>query len=625
MCGICGFTWTDDGTLDRMVDRLRHRGPDARGVHRGDGVSLGHARLSILDLSPTGAQPMFDESGRRVVVYNGEIYNFKEVRESLETAGHRFVGTSDTEVLLRGYIEWGEDVFARLNGMWAVAMLDLDRNVLLLCRDRLGVKPLFYANTERGLAFASELPSLLEAIPNRRIDPAAVDMLLSSQFIPSPMSIIDGVRKLQPRELLRMDLGTGGLESRFFYEIPRHDPRGRRGELVAEGRRLFDDAVRIRMVADVPVGAFISGGIDSTAVVATMRRQSPEHDLHTVSAGFDLPGLDETPFIEIAVQASRPDHHHHTVFAAADTETDLDACARAYGEPVLDHSSLPMLRLSAEARQWMTVALSGDGADELFGGYSSRSVAVAIERIRRVPRPIRRLMLAVASRIAPPDIVGIGRVTEAIRLSLLPKESYFAEMGATAVHRPEVFRRWATDRLAEMLELSGGDLLEAMLKFDVHFNRLGDNYCAKVDAMSMACSLEIRSPFLDYRFVEFCARVPSRWKQSGKRTKILLKAIVGDRVPEVILNREKHGFAAPVGVWAQENRGELERAVEVLRTDGVLSEEWVRFFSDRVFVEDAPMHREFMKRLAIFWRWYVAWVERFRPSGADRRMGMCAP
>ncbi len=621
MCGICGFTWSDDGTLDRMVARLRHRGPDAQGYHRGDGVSLGHARLSILDLSPTGAQPMLDESGRFAVVYNGEIYNFREVRDELENEGHRFVGTSDTEVLLRGYMQWGEDVFTRLNGMWAVAILDLERNLLLLCRDRLGVKPLYYAGTERGLAFASELPSLLEAVPNRRIDPGAVDMLLSSQFIPSPMSIIEGVRKLQPRELLRMDLATLEIASRFFYEIPRHEPKGRWDDLVAEGRRIFDDAVRIRMVADVPVGAFISGGIDSTAVVATMRRQSPGHDLHTVSAGFDLPGLDETPFIEIAVEASRPDHHHHTVFAAADTGVDLEACAHAYGEPVLDHSSLPMLRLSAEARKWMTVALSGDGADELFGGYASRSIAVKIERIRGLPRWMRRLMFGMASRLAPADVVGPGRVTEALRLSLLPKEAYFAEMGATAVHRPEVFKQWATHRLGEMLELAGGDLLEAMLKFDVHFNRLGDNYCAKVDAMSMACSLEIRSPFLDYRFVEFCSRVPARWKQSGDRTKILMKEIVGDRVPKAILEREKHGFAAPVGAWAEANREELERAVKKMRADGVLSEAWERFFVERVFVEDKPMHREFMKRLAMLWRWYVAWIDRFPPPGVGLRAG----
>lgn len=622
MCGICGFTWTDDGTLDRMVDRLRHRGPDARGVHRADGVSLGHARLSILDLSQTGAQPMLDESGRLAMVYNGEIYNFQEIRESLSQAGHQFAGTSDTEVLLRGYAEWGEDVFSRLNGMWAVAILDLARNVLLLCRDRLGVKPLFYSVAERGLAFASELPSLLEAIPNRRIDPEAVDMLLSSQFIPSPMSIIDGVRKLQPRELLSMDLKTGNIDSRFFYPIPRHDPRGSRDELVAEGRRILDDAVRVRMVADVPVGAFISGGIDSTAIVATMRRQSPDHDLHTVSAGFDLPGLDETPFINIAVEASRPDHHHHTEFTAADTEADLDACVRAYGEPVLDHSSLPMFRLSGEARKWMTVALSGDGADELFGGYASRSIAVTMMRLRRLPRVLRRVMLAAASRFAAPDVVGVGKITEALRLSLLPEQSYFAEMGATVIHRPEVFKRWATASLAEMLELAGGDLLEAMLKFDIHFNRLGDNYCAKVDAMSMACSLEIRSPFLDYRFVEFCARVPSRWKQSGRRTKILLKQIVGDRVPGAILEREKHGFAAPVGAWADANRDELHRAVEIMFADGVLSSHWAEFFRGQVFVDHTPIHREFMKRLAILWRWYVAWLDRFPSSDAGSRIGM---
>jgi asparagine synthase (glutamine-hydrolysing) len=597
-----------------MVDSLNHRGPDENGTYTDDDrVSIGHTRLSILDLTETGRQPMASEDGKVVLSYNGEIYNFREVRRLLQERGHQFRGTSDTEVLLRGYVEWGEDVFPRLNGMWAACIYDKERGKLILSRDRIGVKPLYYTTSGRGLAFASEVVALLPLLARRRVNPEAVDMLLSSQFIPSPMTIYEGVSKLEPRQLLVYDLALRRAERRMYYELPRYDPLRDRSRLIEEGRALLRDAVRIRMVSDVPLGAFLSGGMDSTAVVASMREHVAGPELHTVSAGFDLPGLDETPFIEIARDAYET-AHHHIHFTRDDVGPALEQSVAAYSEPVADPSSLPTYRVCEEARKWMTVALSGDGADEVFGGYGSRMVVKRLATIKRAPAIVRRSLHALLRRTVGYDLSTLGKLTEALRVSLRAPRDYFAELGATCVYRPEAFKRWARQRLGELLPLAGGDLLQAMFMFDLHYNRLGDNYCAKVDRMSMAHSLEVRSPFLDYRFAEFAARIPVEWKLSGGRTKILMRDIVAGLIPAAILSREKHGFAAPLGVWADDREAELREAVEVLFRDEVIGTEWRRFFTETVFSNPHPIYREYRKRLAFLWRWYCRWVRDAEPG-----------
>jgi len=589
-----------------MVASMHHRGPNAHGTYVDDHVSLGHTRLSILDLSASGAQPMSIADSGVVVTYNGEIYNFQDLRRELESRGHHFKGSSDTEVLATGYLEWGPDVFSRCNGMWGIGIYDGRSHELLLSRDRLGVKPLYYHRSSRGLAFASEIQALLPILQNPTVDPEAVDFLLSSQFIPSPKTIYKGVEKLEPGHLIRYNINTNQFTKFSYYEPPAYRPQNDRQALVDEGKSLFEDAVRIRLVSDVPVGAFLSGGLDSTAVVGAMSGHIAADKLHTVSAGFEIEGLDETPYIEAACREI-PTTHHHIIYRSSDVTSSLETVSRAFGEPLADPSALPTHTVSEEASRWMTVCLSGDGADEVFGGYENRLRAGIVEHLMRIPAPLRRGLMSVIPAGRNPD-ARTSQVYEALRLSLGERRDYFAEIGSRAVYRPEVFKQWASERLGEMLCLTDGDLLEALLKFDIHHNRLGDNYCAKVDRMSMAHSLEVRSPFLDYRFVELASRIPTKWKLHRGETKILMREIVADYVPAAILNRNKHGFAAPVGVWADENIEALRTATTTLHEAGLIDHQWRVFLHDNILSNDNWITREYRKRLAFLWSWYQAWI-----------------
>jgi asparagine synthase (glutamine-hydrolysing) len=606
MCGIFGFSWRDEVKLAAMAASLRHRGPDGSGEYFDDRVSIGHTRLSIIDLTETGRQPMSSPDGGVVVSFNGEIYNFRELRPELEALGHAFRGTSDTEVLLHAYLAWGTAAFARFNGMWAACIYDRAKGVLLLTRDRLGVKPLHYTTEPGGLIFASEIKAILCHDVSRAVDREAVDLLLSAQFIPSPRTIFRAIRKVEPRQFVTYDLASGRLSATYYYDIPHYDPIHNRPRLVAMARDLLEDAVRIRLVADVPVGAFLSGGVDSTTVVAVMRKHVKGENLHTVSVGFDNPGLDESEWIHLAQRAFET-RHHHIVFKQDDGDQFADDLARTYDEPIADPSSFPTWRLCEETRKWMTVALSGDGGDEIFGGYSGRQVVTQFELIRRVPRFLRHAAHTVLAATVGYGFSSAGKLAEALRVSLLDPADYAGEIGATLVYRPESYKRWTRERLRELLPLSRGCLTEAMLKFDIYYNRLGDNYAAKVDRMSMAHSIEVRSPLLDYRFMEFASRVPVKWKLSPSRTKILMRELVRGLIPDAIIDREKHGFAGPLGAWVGRNEEALRGAVDELFAAGVLDEPWRAFFRERVFVDPHPIYREYMKRLFFLWRWHRMW------------------
>ena len=608
MCGVSGFTWRDESLCRRMAATLSHRGPDEIGVWCDDAVSLGHTRLKVIDLTASGDQQMASDDGMVVLVYNGEIYNFQELRTEFESSGARFRGTSDTEVLLRAYEAWGTECFGRFNGMWAVAIHDRREGKVVLCRDRIGVKPLHYSVTEKGLIFASEIKAILEHGVSREIDTEAVDLLLSAQFVPSPWTLFKSVRKLEPRHLLIWDLASRRMEKRCYYPIPEYRPEDDLESLVEEGRRLIDDATRRRLVADVPVGAFLSGGIDSTAVVAFMRRHVAAENLHTVGVGFELPGLDETPYIELAA-SKYGTRHHQIAFRQSEIEPLLDRIDEIYDEPVADHSSLPTWALCEETRRWMTVALSGDGGDEAFGGYSSRQVVVQFALLRRVPTVLRQIAHRILAATCGYGWSRLGRIAEALRVSLLAPEDYPGEIGASLVYRPVVYRQWTRDCMRELLPLSRGDLVEAMLKFDIYFNRLGDNYAAKVDRMSMAHALEVRSPLMDYRLMEFASRVPVRWKISRRGTKIIFKKLLRGVVPDEILDRPKHGFAAPLSSWANEHTDELRRSADRLHTSGVLSDQWQEFFSSVFDGPRTPYASEYLKRLVFLDRWHRRWIE----------------
>jgi asparagine synthase (glutamine-hydrolysing) len=607
MCGICGFTWRDAKQLDSMVQLLQHRGPDGSGSYVDERVSIGHTRLSIIDLSDAGRQPMASADGDVVISYNGEIYNFKDLRQQLEMLGYVFYGTSDTEVLLNAYLEWGVNAFAKFNGMWAVCIYDKPQRKLILSRDRIGVKPLYFSYDEGKLIFASEIKAILTHPISRKINRAAVDMLLSTQFVPSPLTLFRAIAKVEPREYLVYDFVTGQLEKNCYYEIPRYEPQFNKRRLLEEGRKLLEDSVRIRLVADVPLGAFLSGGVDSSTVVAVMKNYVSAEHLNTVSVGFDLPGLDESEFIGIAQRAFST-RHHHIVFRTKDTALTMEHVFKTYDEPVADPSSFPMYSLCEETRRWMTVALSGDGGDEIFGGYEDRRVVAQFCIIRKVPRVIRRLLHLGLATLYGYNLTTLGKLAEALRVSLLDPSEYAAEIGASLVYRPEAFKTWARTKLKDLLERSRGDLVEAMLKFDIYFNRLGDNYAAKVDRMSMAHSIEVRSPFLDYRFMEFASRIPVKWKITSFSTKILMKGLVKGLIPDQILKRQKHGFAGPLGAWIDENDDLLRSAVETLFDRHIIDENWYSFFRNKVFVSNHPIFREYKKRLFFLWRWQETWL-----------------
>lgn len=605
MCGIGGFTWSDDELLAEMLRAIDHRGPDGRGTFDDGSVSLCHTRLSIIDLSPAAAQPMTDGDGRYSISYNGEIYNFQELRRELLTLGYVFTSESDTEALLLGFAQWGPEVFTRCNGMWAAAVYDSSLGKLYLARDRLGQKPLYYARSSKGWAFCSELTGVLPTLDDPRVDPSAVDLLLSSQFIPSPFSIIDGVLKLEPGHYLVVDVKSGSLHRNRYYQPPRYAPTSSRSHLVDECRALLRDSVSCRTVADVTVGAFLSGGVDSTAIAGYLSQVKDVREVRTCSVGFDLPVLDESEYAEMASQRFGTTHVSRR-FRVSETESHLAAAMPAYDEPVLDPSSLPTFLLCQEARRSMKVALSGDGGDELFGGYDSRQAVVRYARLLRIPRTLRR---ALHRLVRTPPFNWISRLRsfrEALRVSLYAPEDFFGEIGASWMYRPPAFKAWAQERLQELIPISAGNLVEAVLKFDLHYNRLGDNYCAKVDRMSMHHGLEVRSPFLDYRLVEFASRIPVKWKITSAKTKILLREAVSDVVPQEILKRKKQGFAAPVGAWADDNREILVTALEVLHSDGVLSVEWVDYYTKIALDGTDWRHREYRKRLALLWSWYEA-------------------
>jgi len=606
MCGICGFAWHDKGILNAMVESLRHRGPDSNGTYYNSHLSLGHTRLSIIDLTVSGHQPMVSPDGNLVLTYNGEIYNYKELRSELENAGHQFIGTSDTEVFLHSYIKWGVEAFNKFNGMWAACIYDKRNETLILSRDRIGVKPLYYSMKDGRLVFASELKAILTHDISRKINPDAVDLLLSTQFIPSPISIFQSISKVEPRQYLTYELTSGKLSKAYYYDIPEYRPENSKAKLLEMGRSLLDDSVRLRLVADVPVGAFLSGGVDSSTVVSLMRKHVKSENLHTVSVGFDIPGLDESKFIRMAQEEFKTKHHHIT-FLQNDGEKITDDLFRIYDEPVADPSSFPTYNLCQETKKWMTVALSGDGGDEIFGGYESRRVVVQFALIQKLPLFIRKLAHQVLLKTHGYKFTAFGKLTEALRVSLLAPHEYSAEIGASLVYRPEAFKHWARDRLKQLLILSHGNLIEAVLKFDIYYNRLGDNYAAKVDRISMAHSLEVRSPFLDYRFMEFSSRIPTKWKISTRKTKILMKEMVRGVIPDAIIDREKHGFAGPLGAWIDKNEQELKKALEILFEKSVLDKNWHSFYKERVFVESNPIYREYKKRLFFLWHWYRIW------------------
>jgi asparagine synthase (glutamine-hydrolysing) len=579
MCGIAGKFLYDPNTpidadrLRTMTDAVTHRGPDAAGYYVGPGIGLGHRRLSIIDLA-TGDQPIGNEDGSIQVIFNGEIYNFAELRESLEARGHVFRTRSDTEVIAHGYEEWGDRAVERFRGMFAFALWDAGRRRLLLARDRVGVKPLHYSTLEgRGIVFGSEIKSLLaDPDVSREWCPEAIDAYLTLLYIPAPQTVFRAIRKLPPAHYLVAEAGQ--ITVRRYWDLPFAEAHGANdeGRHMEEIDRAIADAVRLRLISDVPLGAFLSGGIDSSTVVAHMVETS-DAPVVTVSVGFDHARFDELQHAETVARHLGCEFHPRR--ADPHVETLLPKLAWHFDEPFADSSAVPTYYVSAAARSLVTVALSGDGGDELWAGYARHRVERWEARMRRAFGPAAAIV-GMAAGALPLSVKGaraLRHLALAPDAAVAKKHAY--ELFETAAKQRlysdgflGVARR--TDPFAPFRDAwhacTSPDPIDRALYVDFR-TYLPDDIMTKVDRMSMAVSLEAREPLLDHPLLERAARVPSSLKLKHGQTKYLLRRLLERRVPRAILEREKQGFAAPIGEWL---RGPLSTMTGDLLTDGRL-------------------------------------------------------
>ena len=557
MCGIAGF-YLREGNADpavarAMCDQIRHRGPDDEGYHVAGGCAIGMRRLSIIDLS-TGHQPMTNEDRSVWVVFNGEIYNYRELRANLIASGHRFVTNSDTETLVHLYEQEGVEGLRRLRGMFAYAIWDAKRGRLFLARDRFGKKPLYYAVLPHGLFFASELKCLRVAGVPEDIDAEALRLFFQFTYIPEPLSCYRAAKKLAPGSWLTYDANGTVCQGRYWsFPAPVAAAPADFSEAAAcdRLREKFDEAVRIRMIADVPLGAFLSGGIDSSSVVASMALVSPE-PVKTFSIGFEESAFNELEYAAMVARQYRTDHHE--IVVRPDAVQLVSRLIEHFDEPFGDSSAIPTFIVSEFAVQHVKVALSGDGGDELFAGYERFQALEKLRRFDRMPQALRGFISWIADRL-PYSAYGKNYLHMLSRSTAL--ERYFESNFAPWLLRRELLEpawmlpadsAYFTRTLADFLLPEDADLLSQALFFETTQNLPGD-MLVKVDRMSMANSLEVRCPVLDHELGELAASIPHASKiRVGKGKHILLQAI-GDRLPPAILSRAKMGFAVPLRLW----------------------------------------------------------------------------
>ncbi|HSJ78412.1 MAG TPA: XrtA/PEP-CTERM system amidotransferase [Erythrobacter sp.] len=603
MCGIAGIFHAetpkpvDPARVERMCDALVHRGPDGAGVWTDHGVGLGHRRLSIIDVAGS-PQPMHSADGRAVIVFNGEIYNFRALRSELEKAGFTFRTNGDTEVILAAWQRWGPDCLKRLDGMFAFALFDRDKRQLFLARDRFGVKPLFTAALSDGsIAFASELKGLLaHPLLRRRVNPQAIEAYMTWGYVPDTHSILAGVEKLPAGHFWLLEHGRAPGRPQRWWEIDfTNRERGSEADLSAQLIHLMREGVRSRMVADVPLGAFLSGGVDSSGVVALMSETSAA-PVQTCSIGFDVAAYDETSYARQVAAKFGADHQERIV--ATDDFAAIDTLAAMFDEPFADASALPTWRVCQLARERVTVALSGDGADEAFAGYRRQVFHHHEERARSVmpaglrsslfgalgrawpkadwaPRPLRAkaTLLALAESGEEGYARGLSVTTPDARGALY-SDSFTASLAGF---------RGEDELIALMRSAPGRSGLDRAQYADLTFWMPGD-ILTKVDRTSMAVSLEAREPLLDHRLVEFAARLPEGMRVKGSTGKYLLKKSLERYLPSDILFRPKQGFVTPIAEWL---RGPLAGSARAIAS-GSLAQ--TGFFQAKAITAMAEAH-----------------------------------
>ena len=639
MCGIAGFvggggrpSGAEAGAvLDRMCRVIAHRGPDDQGAEVRGVAALGMRRLSIIDLAG-GRQPMSGCDERVSIVFNGEIYNYRELRRELESRGHRFRTNSDTEAIVHAYEEHGAACVERLRGMFAFAVWDEGGRRLFVARDRAGKKPLYYTTTPGGaFVFGSELKSLLEHPGVRReVNLEAVDAYLSFGYVPDPLSIFEGVHKLPPGCRLTFEGGRVSVEPYWDFRFE-PDASRREEDWLEELRALLEEAVRVRLVADVPLGAFLSGGVDSSAVVGLMARAT-ERPVKTFSIGFREDSYDELKYARVAARRFGTEHHEFVV--TPDICARVDELAWHFDEPFADSSALPTYVVSKLAREHVKVVLSGDGGDELFAGYTRYAVERRRGGFERLPRALRRGVMQPLGRGLPHGAWGRNFIHN---VALDPLDRYAEEVSVfTRLNKPALYtaefraRLGRSDPAAAFLahasRVRTGEPLDALLYLDSKTYLPGD-ILTKVDRMSMAASLEARVPLLDHKLIELVGRIPASLKMKGFETKHIFKRAVRGLVPDEILNRPKQGFGVPVQQWINNELRERIRGTLLeprTRQRGYTDERYVR----RLLDEHERGRRDHATQLwALFMLelWHRTFADAPPPPGHDAAREEPAP
>lgn len=591
MCGITGIFDSraprrpDEALLRRMNDIQFHRGPDEGSVHVEPHLGFGHRRLSIIDVA-TGQQPLFNEDHSVVVVFNGEIYNFQALAVELEAAGHVFRTRSDTEVIVHGWEQWGEACVERFRGMFAFALWDRNRQTLFMARDRLGVKPLHYAVLGDGqLLFGSELKTIV-AHPGfgRELDDHAIEDYFAFGYIPDPRTIYRGAAKLAPAHTLTWRVGERAPRLRRYWDVSfEPDARITLDDACAQLREKLAESVKLRMISEVPLGAFLSGGVDSSAVVATMAGLS-DQPVKTCSIGFDVASFNESAFARLVAERYRTDHYTETV--RSDDFGLIDRLASLYDEPYADSSAIPTYRVCELARKRVTVALSGDGGDETFGGYRRYKFHVREQALRdRLPAGLRQMLFGTLGRVYPkfdalPRMFRARATFQALARGAVEaychSVSIVRDDDRATLFSPEFRRRLGGYRAREVfaahaLRAPTDDPLSLIQYLDYQTYLPGD-INTKVDRASMAHSLEVREPLMDHEVVEWAARLPSSLKLAGGEGKLVLKKAMEPMLPNDVLYRPKMGFAVPLADWFRGPlRAEVQRVMrgETLARTGV--------------------------------------------------------
>jgi asparagine synthase (glutamine-hydrolysing) len=607
-------TTADRLRVKAMCDVMRHRGPDDEGFHVEPGIALGMRRLSIIDLS-TGHQPIHNEDRTIWVVFNGEIYNYRELRDALDAAGHTFYTSSDTETIVHGYEEWGDSVFSRLRGMFGVAVWNAATRTLVVARDRAGIKPIYYSESGGRLFFGSEAKCVL-ANPevDRTLDPAALDHYLAYLYTPRDRAIFRGMRKLPPGHLLRVH--DGRVDIRQYWQLPAEQTfRGSEADALDQLEQVLGDAVESHMVSDVPLGAFLSGGIDSSIVVALMARRSGR-PVQTFSIGFDEARFNELPHARRV--AEHLGTNHHELIVRPDALGILDRLIWHFDEPFADSSAIPTWYVSEMARREVTVVLSGDGGDELFGGYDRYLPHPRVAAFDRFAPVVGRAVAAAAWRALPHGVRGrnfLRHVARDPQGRYLDAVSFYHRDERESLLSQDVRARldgWDAEAYfrAPLGRLSGLPLAAQMMAFDFE-TYLPEDCLTKVDRMSMAHSIESRVPLLDHLVVEFAASLPVSMKIQGGRRKHLLKELAFRLVPREILDRPKQGFGVPIGHWF---RGSLRDVFgDILRSPTTRQRGYFNAaFVDRLLDEHLAARRDHSLRLwqlLVFELWHRQYVD----------------